>query len=67
MTNIFPRDAGAYGSPRLSSLDVTATADGSQPSLPVGLSLFVATWIAPPAPIAPRDFTFKVVIGEPSW
>ena len=44
-----------------------ATVDGSS-SLPVNLSLFVDTWVSAPhrVPIA-RDFTFKAVIGEPSW
>lgn len=30
---------------------------------------FVDTWISPPPYIAPapRDFTFKAVIGEPEW
>lgn len=33
------------------------------------ISTFVDTWISPPPYIAsaPRDFTFKAVIGEPSW
>ena len=44
-----------------------ATADGSS-VLPVSLSIFVDTYVsAPPRIIAPRDFTFKAVVGEPSW
>lgn len=44
-----------------------ATAGGLSP-LPASLSIFVDTWVsAPVRVIAPRDFTFKAVIGEPEW
>lgn len=53
--------------PMSSSLSGAAPADGLSP-LPVSLSLFVDTYVsAPPRIIAPRDFTFKAVIGEPDW
>lgn len=47
--------------------EAVATADGSSP-LPVSLSFFVDTYVSAPARVVvPRDFTFKAVIGEPSW
>lgn len=50
-----------------SLLGGAATCRGVEHCSPSVLS-FVDTWVsAPVRVIAPRDFTFKAVIGEPSW
>lgn len=69
MTNVFPHGLrGVLPRACLPAAEAVVTADGSQPCLPVGLSLFVDTYVSAPARIvAPRDFTFKAVIGEPEW
>lgn len=49
------------------SLRDRATCRGVEHCSPSVLS-FVDTWVsAPVRVIAPRDFTFKAVIGEPDW
>ena len=61
MTNQTPTAPIAY------SPTGAETTDGLS-LLPVSLSIFVDTYVsAPPRIIAPRDFAFKAVIGEPDW
>ena len=46
----------------------TEQAPGAIGVVPGGILTFVATWIAPPVRVpVVRDFTFKAVVGEPSW
>lgn len=54
--------------PMSSSLLSGAVTAGGECQLSASLSIFVATWIAPPerVPVV-RDFTFKAVIGEVPW
>lgn len=41
---------------------------GGSECVPATISAFVNEWIGPaPRVVVPRDFTFKAVIGEPSW
>lgn len=43
-------------------------APGGSECIPATLSAFLDAWISPiPKEAIPRDFSFKAVIGEPSW
>lgn len=43
--------------------------DGGIEQCSASVLFFLDTWVSPPArpEPAPRDFTFKAVIGEPDW
>lgn len=41
--------------------------DGGIEQCSASVLFFLDTWVSPPARPAPRDFTFKAVIGECPW